>query len=175
MPVELKSTFEHHLDGSPFLDKGTIKDMVMTYRSNHSSDKNCLKFIHFSLDEVISLFIKNGAIDSNVPISQQMNNLPGFGLKIYVGTHMTKYDTPPSTAATNPYIGKDTAILCNTQLNSLKWEDQLKPASADGNDTGNFVTITALAIGLDKGSICPPDCPPSADAYGFFHQDVANS
>lgn len=175
MPVELKSPFEHAFDGSPFLDKGTIKDMVMTYRSNHSSDKNCLKFIHFSLDEVISLFIKNGMIDPDIPISEQTDNLPGFGLKIYVGTHMTKYDTPPSTATVNPYIGKDTAILCNTLCNNRTWEDQLKVASADGNAPGNFVTITALSIGLDKGSICPPDCPPSADAYGFFHQDVTKS
>ena len=179
MPVELQNSNGAHLTNGPFLDRPTIKGMVLKYRDNHKQDPNCLNFIHFSLNEVIQLFIDNNMIDPNVPVSGQLFGLQYLGLKVYLGTHVDKDDCPPSTIDPNPYITMDTAILCCTKLDVTKkmWRDQLvislpKPDKLKGKSETNFVSLTALGEGLDKGSICPPDCPPKQDAYGFFHEDV---
>ncbi|SHN07388.1 hypothetical protein [Mucilaginibacter sp. OK098] len=148
------------------VNRDTIKAMAQKYRANHNTDPNCLKFIHFSLKEVIQLFIDNEVIDSTKTIDAQMNGLQFFGFKIYLGNHVDLLTCPPSAIIPNPYLGMDTAIICNTQLDvaSKTWKDQLKP--------GTSVTILGAGEGLDRGSICPPNCVGVKDPDDYFQEDI---
>lgn len=155
------------------VDKGTIKEMVTGYRVKHSTtDPNYVKFIHFNLKEVLQLFIDNGIIKSADSVASQLNNLQFYGLKIYMGTHTAEDNCPvnPDPTKPNPYLGRDTAILCNTELDvpSRTWKDQLK----DTTPGVSSVSVLGTGDGLDQGSICPPDCPGSPDPNGYLTEDI---
>ncbi len=60
-----------------------MKTMAQTYRTNHGAD--CLKFIHFNLQEVAQLLIDNGALNMADTLADQFQNLQFYGLKIYMG------------------------------------------------------------------------------------------
>src|SRR6185503_266022 len=155
------------------VNKEVIRQMVQTYRDNHRADPSCLKCIHFNLKELIHLFIDNDAMDATKLLSDQLDNLEYWGAKIYLGNHYDLSTVPPRDMDPNPYLHMDTAIVCNTKLNAatMVWEDQLKDTSANGNS----VSIPGAGDGLDRGSICPPNCPtipstPGAD--GYIQQDI---
>jgi hypothetical protein len=174
MPIKLTDPVHHPLDGLR-VGKQTIKDMVTGYRTIHAGDPNkCLKFIHFNLQEVIQLFIDNGVLDSEVPLSDQLDQdgLAIYGLKIYLGNHVDATTIPPNDpGSTYSYLHKDTAILCNTVLTNRTWIDQLD----DSADAGNSISILGTGDGLDRGSICPPSCPTtpaSVDPDGYYQQDI---
>lgn len=97
MPIKLSKPDHAPFDGL-IVDTQTIVDMVKEYRKNHSIDPNCLKFIHFNLQEVIQLFIDNGVLDPDEALSDQMDEggLGGYGLKIYLGNHVNNSTVPPS-------------------------------------------------------------------------------
>ena len=120
MPIQLKDPHSHPIDGL-IIDKNTVKAMVSAYRTKHKIDPKCLKFVHFNLMEVIQLFIDNEMINPSVPLTgANEKDYSILVLKIYLGTHLTEADSPPNPGSgTNPYIGMDTAIICNTQLNVL--------------------------------------------------------
>jgi hypothetical protein len=160
------------------VNKDVIKTMVQTYRTKHAADPNCLKFIHFNLYEVFQLFIANGILSSTDTVANVLTTLPIYGLKIYLGNHYDLTTCPEMAEDPNPYLNMDTAIVCNTKLDipSRTWIDLL----VDSNTAAlnNSVTIagmgtnTAADDGLDRGSLCPPNCPPATDPQQYGNQDV---
>jgi len=173
MPLKLENA--HPLEGNS-IGKDTILEMVTAYRLEHSLDPHSLNFIHFNLQEVLQLFIDNGAIDSSVPLVDQMSYLKYWGLKIYLGYHTSTSNCPDDSGHNpNRYLKKDTAILCNTKLNTATktWEDQITSDPAEG-EKANYVSLLGAGDGLDRGSICPPNCPPTPDYAGYLHQDIAS-
>ena len=149
------------------VNKDVIIDMVNTYRYNHATagDPNYLRFIHFSLQEVIQLFIANEVIDSTVFTEDQLDAMGKYGLKIYLGNHTKINNCPDNNPA---YLNKDTAILCNTLLTNNIWSDLLK----DTVTVANSISISGAGEGLDRGSICPPNCPPHTDSNGNTFDDI---
>jgi hypothetical protein len=142
--------------GEP-IDKKMVKKMVDFYRSNRRFDGNCLKFAHFPLKELMKLFADNGIIK---PLSKaQKKKIEPYGLKMYMANHANDMSTCPG--GRKDYINKDTIILCNTQslvqpkgyktwvdmLDDNKWIDNSGASSIEKGE------------GLDKTTICPPDCP----------------
>ncbi|CAN5509430.1 hypothetical protein BH09BAC6_BH09BAC6_26530 [soil metagenome] len=157
------------------VNRNVIKEMVRTYRFNHSpNDPDCVKFIHFNLREVLELFIKNEVINPDASINSQLDTVQYCGFKIYMGNHYN-IDTCPQMAATvpagtaNPYLHKDTAIICNTYLDPLTgtWKDKFAAAP-----TGDYVSVASAGEGLDRGSLCPPNCPGTPDPLGYKYEDI---
>ena len=157
---------------SLIINKDKIKKMVTKYRTIHTVDPNCLKFIHFNLKEIIVLFIDNQVIDPTISINSQLDDLDNKGLKIYLGNHVDASSCPenPDPTKPNPYLHRDTAIICNTKLDvpNRTWVDQLKEVAP----LVNSISVLGAGEGLDRGSICPPNCPKSVDPSGYFHQDI---
>lgn len=156
------------------IDKKTISEMVKAYRQKHAADPDAVKYIHFNMKEVIQLFIDNAIVDKDRPLNDQLGNLDVFGLKIYLANHTAASNCPPGQEA--QYLHKDTVILCNTALNNATktWEDQLKSSSAK-TDENNAVVILGAGEGLDRGSMCPPNCPGNADSAGNDSQDIGSN
>jgi len=149
---------ETELAGQP-VDAETIKTMVDYYRKNRRKDTNSIKFAHFPLAEVIKLLTDNGII-SQLP-DVDLNKIRSYGVKLYLANHANDISTCPTS---NPnYINSDTIVTCITQLVSdggiSQWKDLL--------DTGSLVGIPGSysGKGLDKSTICPPDCPSDVNPY----------
>lgn len=142
--------------------KAVVKKMVKTYRGKYEN-LEVLKSAHFTVDEVITLFIKNGILPEEV---KKMIKIPNqgakkYGVKIYMGTH-TDHITYGDRG---DYNGMDTTIMCNTIVYSKNhYLDMLDDKKSDE------IKYIAIPIskkdgeinpgdGLDQATICPPDCP----------------
>lgn len=178
MPIQLNSTKSDFLGGP--IDAEAIKAMVKAYRANRLKDRFSLKFAHFSVPELLKLLVSNGILrltDAEIAATSD------YGLKIYKGSHNVSMDTCP---ANRPgYKPFDTVILCNTTIKEEKlsggsaiqiWHDMLKEndfVSLAGAGTDVLGSIT-VGSGLDRGSICPPDCD-GGDGDGFYHDDIGSN
>ena len=151
MPVKLG---KNHVDfdGDPITRK-QVEKMVDEYRQNRVMDDYSLNFAHFSAIEILDLFVANGVITGFTPA--QLPQFPQFGMKVYMANHGQYKDTVPADKPN--YLGYDTVIICNTTLTDADgvWVDML----TNGKDS---VTVVGAGDGVDKGTICPPDCPPPA-------------
>lgn len=138
-----------------------VKDMVQEYRNEHFSPSD-LKFTHFTVKEILELFIDNGIIDKNRTLVDQMNVLDTKGVKMYLGKHFK-----PETCQEMPhYLTFSNIIICNTDIVDAKkrhFKDML-----DDTKHHSFM-LAGVNEGLDMGHICPPDC---ADPDGAEY-DVA--
>lgn len=140
------------------IDKETVVKMVNAYRKKHESDCNALWYSHFAVLEVLELLQANGIISPET-FEVIINNHPEIdkkkaGLKIYLGTHISVDDSPRRDSK---YINHDTTIICNTALTQddsgvSQWVDLL------GDDKDSIIYF-----GLDKTSICRPDCNETFD------------
>jgi len=136
------------------IKRDMVIKMVDYYRQNRRlSDKSSLKFAHIPLTELMDLFIANNIID---PLStDQRAKIVPFGLKLYMANHADDLDTCPDRR--EDYRLRDTVIVCNTELKDLTspktgkiWKDML---------SDNVIIGSSVGAGLDKSTICPPDCP----------------
>ena len=140
---------------STSINKPMIKMMVKYYRQHRMPDKNCLKFAHMPVADIINLFVDNGIIPKLTPADQ--NKIAIYGLKLYMANHANDLTTiPPGKLQ---YLPCDTIIICNTQQltdaqNNKTWTDMLDTGSAVVHNTNSMA-----GQGLDKTTICPPDCP----------------
>lgn len=166
MPIKLDNS-KNSLLGGPI--NGTkIKKMVDKYRSDRIKDKNSLKFAHFTVLDILVLLYNNGIIADPSPIS---NRIEKFGIKVYLANHANDPDTCPigrerRLVGKKHYLDSDTVVICNTKIDDTKtYKDML--------DKHNWVGLAGAGDGLDKGSICPPDCPPEADNDGNYHEDIS--
>jgi len=130
-----------------------VVEMVDYYRRNRRhGDKNSLKFVHLPLLEVMQLFVDNEIIDALTP--DQETKIGKYGVKIYMANHANNPDTCPGQPQ---YLLSDTVIVCNTHLLTVEqptvhdvWTDMLDD---------NVIFGSSAGAGLDKSTICPPDCP----------------
>lgn len=145
MPIQL-NTHTEKLDGHGFINRTTVTNMVKDYRANRK-DKNTLNFAHFSVAEVVELLVDNGII---VGLPDQ--DFTPYGVKVYMANHGVDPDTCPAGRAED-YKNRDTVIICNTKLQGDTWTDML--------DDNQWVSFAGAGTdkGVDKGGICPPDCP----------------
>ncbi|MFB9842847.1 hypothetical protein [Mucilaginibacter ginsenosidivorans] len=139
--------------------KDMVIKMVNYYRKNRRlSDKSSLKFAHIPLTELLELFVANNIID---PLStDQHARIVPFGIKVYMANHADDLDTCPDRR--EDYRLRDTVIVCNTELKDLAspkigkiWRDML---------SDNVIIGSSAGTGLDKSTICPPDCPGKVDS-----------
>lgn len=160
MPVQLNSSTDKLLGGN--IDRATIIKMVDFYRSHRRKDGSALKFAHFTVTEIIELLVENGIIDELSP--EQQKAIEPYGVKVYMANHANDPDTCPSGRETT-YPDKDTVIICNTHLVDDTWRDLL--------DKKRWVSVTGAGQGVDKGTICPPDCPGYLDPGSKYNEDVS--
>ncbi|MDB5139774.1 MAG: hypothetical protein JWR12_1690 [Mucilaginibacter sp.] len=163
MPIKLDSSSEKLHGGR--INKKMVIEMVNYYRANRRKDANSLKFAHFTALEVLNLFADNGII--NQLTNDQILKATPFGAKIYMASHANDAATCPAGRETQ-YLNYDTTIICNTSFDGQTWNDLL----ADGQSS---VSLAGAGDGLDKGSICPPDCPPNLDVSNLLQTDVSTN
>jgi hypothetical protein len=166
MPVQLKQATDKIHGGQ--IDKKMIIEMVDYYRIYRRKDGSSLKFAHFTVTEILELLVDNNIID---PLTQQQQSKAlTYGVKVYVANHANDPSTCP-TGRTTTYQDKDTVIICNTQLTPLggqnTWVDML--------DDTQWVSIPGAGGGLDKSTICPPDCPGYKDPENNYNMDVSSN
>ncbi len=131
------------------LDAKTVKKMVDAYRKP-TKPKKPINFAHFSVKEVLDLFIDNGIIESYTD-GARPRPAEGFGLKIYLGNHVDSTTCPTKYPE---YEGHDTTILCNTLIKGDgDFHDILR------NDVSILLALPDEEYGLDQTFICPPACP----------------
>lgn len=147
--------------------KAEVKKMVQDYRATIDTKKE-LNFAHFTVKEILDLFIENGVIKGPVTLQKPDIGIE-YGVKIYIGKHTTTNTCPPYREA--DYKDKNTTIICNTKVIGFrKYLDILDDTKAItipiANDPGD---------GLDQATVCPPDCgdgvPDDGPRDGF---DVGN-
>ena len=137
-------------------DKHVIKDMVRAYRV---ANKNALKYTHFNAYEILDLFMANKVItDATLiaAIKAQENEIRAFGMKIYLGVHISE-DTVPikqDPKETEKYFGKTTTILCNTNIvKDTKYEFLYADIL---NDVALSQFDDPAGEGLDQAEMAPP-------------------
>lgn len=166
MPIKL--SFENKLTFGGPIDPATVKKMITKYRKNHEKDPSALKFVHYSVAEVLALFCNNGILDKKLFTWADFDFFKQYGLKIYTANHYDASTCPPGrndSIKPGNYLNKDTAILINTRLEGKKWVELLI-------EDENSISILGSGEGLDKGTICPPDCPPASDPDGYENTDL---
>lgn len=173
MPIKLASE-AHFSEDSKFISRKTVIQMVKYYRANRTlHDGSSLKFAHFNAVEVIGLLSSNGIIPALT--DAQKAAIQDYGVKVYMANHAD--DTTTCPVGRGNYKMNDTVILCTTQLKLIggaaTWDDLL-------TDGVSYVSMpgandTVAATGLDKGTICPPDCPGVADPNGYQSVDIGNA
>lgn len=140
------------LDGKGF-DKATLKAMVDAYRKSpgYVKDKS-FRYAHFNAYRIIQLLVANGVLDENTPIKDQARNIQEYGVKIYLGNHVSP-DTLPH--GSEKYMGFTTAILCNTIIKNgyADMLGELNKVSVGENASGSDVDP---GDGLDQAEVAPP-------------------
>lgn len=167
MPLQI--TRNKKVDQAGYITKDQISTMVKKYRKDRKKDKDSLHAAHFTVLEILSLFVANKVIPALS--AEQETQAKKFGVKIYVANHAGDRDTCPAPRR-EQYKDSDTVVLCNTELFDITgkyiWKDMLKESE--------FVSVPGTGdegMGLDRGSICPPDCPGTLDGDGYDHDDIA--
>lgn len=144
------------------LKKKDVYKMVKHYRSHTQSAK--LKSIHFSLSEILRLFVDNKILDQKKLNNAYIGDINSYGVRLYLGAHVDD-----STCPSKPqYKGHSTVIICNTTRDTKGFRDML---NHNKSDSGNGALAPGLYNdeGLDMGTICPPECPPTEEGYDIEH------
>ncbi len=157
MLVKLGSTIQK--DGGS-VNRKTLEEMVMAYRTNPTAQDEKLFYSHFKVEEIIQLLIDNGALSAGA-IGHVVAN---HGMKIYIGRH-TNEDNCPVGRAYYPgtdrpyYMNRDTTIVCTTIMKdgSFRYEDKLELNKDTVMMPGMKFDDPGEA--LDQSSTYPPDNP----------------
>ncbi len=162
MPIKLND--ESKANKAERFFKKDVRDMVKEYRKDHPSKKD-LKYTHFTVKEILQLFIDNKIVDPNQTINQQTSNLDNHGVKLYLGKHFK----PETCRQRGRYLTHSNIIICNTKIvdkDKFYFKDML-----DDKDDKHSFTMAGENDGLDMGHICPPDCAiPQTTEYDVAYQ-----
>jgi hypothetical protein len=166
----------YKLGESKGFNKNQVKEMVQAYRKKPEA-RDSLHYAHFNAYEVLALFMANGILSEAVTkaIEADKAAIEAFGLKIYMGTHCFPITPPyPGTNKPGDYLGKTTAILCNTNIKTVgdkkEFWDMLGDSKAVGMANRDEIGPDE---GLDQSEIAPPYTITSPDPNG--DQDVNNA
>jgi len=166
MIIKLNDGEKSHT-GKPF-KKDEVKEMVNAYRKLIDPDKD-LKFAHFTVYEILELFVDNKIIPKAV-LSQinKPSETTEYGVKIYIGRHSTERTCP--TGRINDYLNRNTAIICNTEILGFK-----KYLDILDNTKSISMAVPGPGDAIDQATICPPDCPEGTYTNPSDGYDVGNA
>lgn len=136
--IKMINGYKDHPEGGKD-DTGTLRELT--------------RFAHFPVSRILELFVDNKIVSSDDTIADLLSNKT-HGLKIYFSQHMDKDDCPVDF---KNYVGRNTTVLVNTELNAeKKWDDMLD----DGKESSSFVATSAFnsGTGSDRTELCPPQC-----------------
>ncbi len=137
------------------IGKEMIKDMVLAYQDPNRSGKLNFNSAHYTVNEIIDLFVGNGIILPPTYVDTKITH----GLKIYMGNHHKLANCPLETGSTTrrriDYKNYNTPILCNTIMLSGKFADML---DKERDDKIVLIQPREGGDGLDQTMLCPPDC-----------------
>ena len=134
------------------IPRNVVSQMVKNHRANDSAGEK-LWYAHFSMSEILDLFIKNGLLPDSIGANFK-NEIAAYGLKIYLGKYGTGISSPSGGHAN--YKDRVTTILCNTVIvKNNHYKDMLTPKQ-------NSLLIAGLKFEddelpyLNQANICPP-------------------
>lgn len=181
MPIKLGQPTHELNNGKPIF-KQDVKDMVTGYRNNHINDRTKpVKFIHFNLNQVLLLFIDNKILDPSLTINDQLKISKEYGMKIYLGNHLTLDTCPPDIKHPGQndkrYLNMDNAIVCATYSDvenpSKKfWRDNLIDNKENDNNAILITGVSGTGEALDRGTVCEPDCANMIGPDGYVQTDI---